>query len=190
MAQEQFVDTAAEMIVSMPQDLKATLRIVEDQDVSEEGRVLVSGAILHALSNANAIPGMRGILAHVGDALVLRLALERAEKGSPEAFAGHREDSPELFAPLNDQLTAARAFLGDLIGVLETAVDGVTKINHQGYTAKQCAVDDEAGRWLYDAVNEAIVEQLEFDEDEVHREARQVEQILPHLRSRLAASGT
>ena len=185
---KQFVDTAAEMIVSMPQDLKATLRIVEDQDVSEDGRVLVSGAILHALSNANAIPGMRGILAHVGDALVLRLALERAEKSSRDAFSEHREDSPELFAPLNDQLAEAREFLGETITVLETAVDGVVKINHQGYSAKQCVVDDEAGRWLYDAVNEAIVEQLEFDEDDVQREAKQVDQILPHLRSRMAAS--
>ena len=41
--------------------------------------------------------------------------------------------------------------------------------------------------WLYDAVHEAIVTGLELDEEDVARETRNVDRILPHLQSRVAA---
>lgn len=187
MSRDQFVDMVSESILSLPQDLKAILRVVEDPEVDDESRVQAAGALLHVLSGANAIPGMRGILAHVGDVLLLRLVLEETEKRSPDAIARHREESPELFSPLNDQMKTARDYLGELIEVLITASKGLSKLNHQGHTPEKCVHDTESSNWLYDAVHEAIVEQLEFDEDEVAREAKGVDKILPHLKSRLAA---
>jgi hypothetical protein len=72
--------------------------------------------------------------------------------------------------------------------VLDQAAAKVHELKHEGYTAKQCVRDEEAGKWLYDAVHEAIVEKLELDEDDVVRETKHVDQILPHLKSRVAAS--
>ncbi|MCA9580862.1 MAG: hypothetical protein KC416_03650 [Myxococcales bacterium] len=186
MPQERFAEVATEAILSLPQDLKAALRVVEDADVDDASRVAVAGAILHVLSNANAIPGTRGVLAHVGNVIVLRLVLERAIKASPEAMAAHQEDSPELFGPLPGQLEATRSYLTDLIGVLDKVADGVVKLSHQGHSAEQCARDMDESTWLYEAVQEAIVERLELDEDEVAREMKQVDTILPHLRSRMS----
>ena len=187
MAREEFVEAVSEAILSLPQDMKAVLRIVDDPDIDDESRVSAAGALLHVLSATNAIPGMRGILAYVDDILVLRLVLERIEKASPEAIARHRKESPEFFEPIASQLAAARAYLGDLMVVLDRAVDGVAKINHQGHVAAECVHDTEGGTWLYDAVHEALVEELEFDEDEVVREAKGVDRILPHLRTRVAS---
>lgn len=186
MSRERFVEWVSDAIVSLPQDMKAVLRIVEDPDVDDDSRVAVAGAILHVLSATNAIPGARGILAYIDDALVLRLVLERAQKASPDAMARHREESPELFATHEAGLASARAYLGELMDVLERAADGVPKLTHMGHAAKECVHDTEGSNWLYDAVQEAIVEQLEFDEDEVARETKQVDTILPHLKSRAA----
>ncbi|MCS6798068.1 MAG: hypothetical protein NZ898_06015 [Myxococcota bacterium] len=186
-AYESFVSVVRQWLLSLPQDAKALLRIVDDADVDDESRVLAAGALLHLLSSHNAIPGMRGILALVDDALVLRLVLERAESRSPDAMARHREQSPELFDPLAEQMRIARAYLGDLMSVLDRAVDALPRMQHQGHDARRCVHDTESSTWLYDAVQEAIVERLELREDDVARESKGVDRILPQLRSRLVA---
>ncbi|GAB5540277.1 MAG: hypothetical protein SangKO_000370 [Sandaracinaceae bacterium] len=175
-----------EGIMSLPQDMKAILRIVEDPDLADEHRTLAAGALLHVLSGQNAIPGMRGMLAYVDDVIVLRLVLERLEKAAPEVMAQHREDSPELMEPLERQMQAVRAYLGELLAVLDTAVDGMPNLNHQGHAAGQCARDEESSTWLYDAVHEALIDELDFDEDEVARELKNVDTIKRPLELRLA----
>ena len=187
MASERFRELITDGILALPQDLKVVLRVAEDPEISDEGRVAAAGALLHVLSSSNAIPGMRGTLAFVDDVLVLRLVLENIERSNPEAMARHREDSPELFVRFDEQLEAARAYLGELIVVLDKAAASVGTLKFEGYSAQQCGVDEDAMTWLYDAVQEAIVDQLEFDEDEVHREAKRVDEILPHLKNRVAA---
>ncbi len=189
MAAEGFEHMVRDAIVALPQDMKAVLRIAEDPEIDDAGRIAAAGGLMHVLSSSNAIPGMTGILAYVDDVLVLRLVLEKIETANPEAMARHREDSPELFADFDDQLKVTREYLGDLIQVLDGAANKVGELKHAGYTAKQCGVDEEALTWLYDAVQEAILEQLDFDEDEVARETKNVKMILPHLRTRVSAQG-
>lgn len=184
MSRDRFVEMVRDAIVSLPQDMKAVLRIVEDPDMEDEGRVAAAGALLHVLSASNAIPGARGILQYVDDVVVLRLVLEGIEKKYPEAMAHHREESPELFEPLEEDLVAVREHLGPSVVVLEKAAEGVSKLSHQGHTAKQCALDPDSSNWLYDAVQEAIVEELELDEDEVARETKHMSDLVKLLETR------
>lgn len=183
---ERFQELVREGILSLPQDIKAVLRIVEDPDIDDPGRVAAAGAILHVLSASNSIPGMRGTLGYVDDVLVLRLVLERIGKNNPEAFDRHRVDSPELLEPLEEELGVIRGYLGELVTVLEKAAEDVSKLSFQGHTPKGCVDDQDGGNWLYETVQEALVDQLDFDEDEVAREVKTVDRILPHLRTRLA----
>lgn len=184
MSQDDFEATVREAILSLPQDVKAVLRIVEDPDLDDEHRTLAAGALLHLLSGQNAIPGMRGLLAYVDDVLVLRLVLERLFRDAPEVMARHREESPELLEPLAEEMSIVRAYLGELLGVLEQACEGLPKLTHQGHSAKECALDDAGSTWLYDAVHEALVQELDFDEDEVTRAMKSVDQIVVPLRQR------
>lgn len=185
MSQEDFEATVREAMLSLPQDVKAVLRIVEDPDLDDEHRILAAGALLHLLSGQNAIPGMRGLLAYVDDVIVLRLVLERLDRDAPEVMARHREDSPELLEPLTEQMSAVRGYLGELLTVLERACDALPKLTHQGHTAAECALDDAGSTWLYDAVHEAIVQELDFGEDDVTRAVKNVEQIVRPLQQRL-----
>ncbi|MFW6052263.1 MAG: hypothetical protein ACODAU_13880 [Myxococcota bacterium] len=184
MSRDRFVEVMREAILSLPQDMKAVLRIVEDPDIEDDGRIDAAGALLHVLSASNAIPGARGILQYVDDAVVLRLVLEKIERRYPDALAHHREESPELFDPLEEDLQAIRAYLGDSVVVLERAAEAVSKLSHQGHTARQCALDPDAGNWLYDAVQEAIVEELELDEEEVTRETKHMSDLVKQLETR------
>lgn len=190
MSREQFVELVRETVLSLPQDMKAVLRIVEDPEIDDESRVAAAGSLLHALSSTNAIPGLRGLLAWVDDALVMRVVLARIAEKSPAAMKRHAEESPELLAPLPEQLKVARAYLGELMGVLERAADDVGKLTHEGHTAKECVYDEEAGTWLYDEVHGAIVDRLDFSEDEVARVAKTVDQVVAQLRQHVSARGS
>lgn len=175
-------------IVSLPQDMKAILRIVEDPDLEDDHRTLAAGALLHVLSGHNAIPGMRGMLAYVDDVIILRLTLEQLLRLAPDVMTQQREDSPELFEPLAEQMDAVRAYLGDLLGVLEKACEGLPELSHQGHSAAACAEDAEAAMWLYDAVQQAIIDDLDIEEDDVTRALRDVSQIRRPLEQRLESS--
>jgi len=173
-----------EALLSLPQDLKAMLRVVEDPDLDDAGRVLACGALLHALSGSNAIPGVKGTLALVDDVLVLRLCLERLAKSSPEVVKQHREHSPEIFEAWDVQLRAARTYFGDRMSVIEKAIDGLPRIQFQGHSARECARDQEGTTWLYDSVHEAIVEQFELPPDEIARAVKGVHELKNRLGQR------
>jgi uncharacterized membrane protein YkvA (DUF1232 family) len=184
MANEGFEAAMREAILSLPQDLKAMLRVMEDPDLDDASRVLACGALLHVLSGSNAIPGVKGTLGLVDDVLVLRMTLERIAKTSPDVVQSHREDSPEVFGAWDVQLGAARTYLGEKLSVVEKAIDGLPKIQFQGHSARECAKDQEAATWLYDSVHEAIVEQFEIPEDEVARAVKNAHEIKNRLSQR------
>jgi uncharacterized membrane protein YkvA (DUF1232 family) len=186
MVENGFAEAMRAAILSLPQDLKAMLRVLEDPDLDDQGRVIASGALLHVLSASNAIPGVKGTLALVDDVLVLRLALERIAATSPDVVSHHRDDEPDIFEPWQVQLDAARAYLGERgINVLAKAVDGLAKITFQGHSARECARDQEAATWLYDSVHEAIVEQFEIAPDEVTRAVKNSHEILAKVSQRV-----
>ncbi|MCA9609686.1 MAG: hypothetical protein KC619_29005 [Myxococcales bacterium] len=186
METQAFKDVMEDAILSLPPDMKATLRIVEDPDLDDEHRTLAAGALIHVLAASNAIPGMRGILAYVDDAIVLRLVLERLLVAAPDAMARHRADEPEMFELLDEQMEVIRAYLGDLLSVLDHAVDQLPELTHEGHSARDCARDPDATTWLYDAVHAALVDELELDEDDVARALKSVEQIRRPLEMRRA----
>jgi hypothetical protein len=57
-------------------------------------------------------------------------------------------------------------------------------LNHQGHQAAACIEDTESSTWLYDAVHEALIDEIDFDEEDVARELKQVDRILAPLASR------
>ncbi len=189
MPRHRFVEWLKEAILQLPQDMKAVLRVVEDPDLPDEARIAAAGALLHVLSGANAIPGVRGVLGYVDDVLLLRIVLQRIAEANGETMDKHRDGAPELLEGLQEDLALAREFLGDGMKVLERAADGLPKLTYQGHGAKQCVFDTDSGNWLYDSVYEAEVDRFEFDEDEVAREVKRVADILPTLQARAAALG-
>jgi hypothetical protein len=125
------------------------------------------------------------VLRHLGDVLSIRLVLHDVRERSPDAFQKHLQESPEMFEPLSDELDATRAYLDDRVSVLEEVVKKFPTLNHQGHQATACIEDAESSTWLYDAVHEALINEIDFDEDDVVRELKQVDRILAPLSSRV-----
>ncbi|MDH5673493.1 MAG: hypothetical protein OEZ06_15165 [Myxococcales bacterium] len=184
MSRARFIEFLEGAILGLPQHLKAALRLVDDPDIPDEGRLAVAGVLLHWMSGTNTIPGVRGgTLSLVDDVLLLRLAYERVEQVAPEVMAQHREDSPELFGNLADELETLRGYLGEGIQVLETAMSKIGLLKHQGLTSRQCVDDPEAGTALYEEVQAALVD-LDLEEDEVARDLKKIDPIVTSLKQR------
>jgi hypothetical protein len=181
-----FAELIQKGILTLPSHLKAALRLVDDPDIPDEGRVAIAGALLHWLSGSNSIPGVRGPLQLADDVLMLRLAYEQVEKVAPEAMARHRQDEPEVFEPLAGELALMREALGKGIAVLEKALSKMPKIKHQGLTAEQCVHDEAAGTELYEEVQTALVD-LELEEDEVARAVKGLGPVVEGLKARAQA---
>lgn len=180
-----FQDVLREGMLSLPHDLKAILRVVEDPDLDDAGRVLACGTILHVLSGQNAIPGTKGVLGYADDVILLRLLIERLRGTSPDVIKHHCDDSAETLGLFERQTKEVRAHLGEVMVVLDRAVDTMPKTAYEGHTAIECARDPEAATWLYDSVHEAIVERLELDPDAVSRALKSAGEIRGFLKQRL-----
>jgi hypothetical protein len=183
MSRERFVELMSPALSRFGQDLKSVLRIVEDPEMDDESRVAAAGALLHVISSSGVIPGVRGVLRHLGDVLLIRLVLNDVRERSPDAFQKHLQESSEMLEPLSDELDAMRAYLDDRVSVLEQAAKKFPKMNHQGHQATACIEDTDT--WLYDAVHEALIDEIDFDEEDVVRELKHVDRILAPLSSRV-----
>jgi len=172
-------------MLSLPQDCKAMLRLAEDPELDEASRVLACGALLHLLSGTNAIPGAKGVLALADDVIVLRLVVDRIAESSPEVARAHREDDPDVYEAMAEQLEAVRAELGELMVVLDRAVAHRAKLQFGGHDPVRCAGDEGGGTWLYDSVHEAIVERLELNEEAVNRAVKSAGDLKTYLKQRL-----
>ena len=185
MSRERFVELMTPALTRFSQDLKSVLRIVEDPEIDDESRIAAAGGLLHVMSSAGAIPGVRGVLRYLGDVLVIRVMLDRVRRSSPDTFERYVTESPEMLEPLSAELEAMRAYLGDRVDVLEKVVDKFPKLQHQGHQAAGCIGDTDSSNWLYEAVHEALIDEIEFDDDDVVRELKHVDLILDPLSARL-----
>lgn len=185
MVREQFLTFMRGAILALPQTLKAALRLAEDPDIPDEGRVLVAGAIVHWLSRTNTIPGVRGgALAYVDDVLVLMLAFERLTQLAPDVVERSRADSPELFETLADDLALTREYMGGAMQVLEQALGRVTKLKHMGRTPQQCVKDESAATMLYEEVMAALVD-YDPTPEAVGRELKDLDTVVDELRKKV-----
>ena len=182
MSREQLTDFLQAAITSLPQHLQAALRLMDDPDIPDEGRVLAAGSVMHFLSGSNSIPGVRGgALSYVDDVLILRIAYERIAKLAPEAMAKHRESSVDIFGELDSELALTRGELGKGFAVLERAADRLGQLKHRGIGPKQCVSDEEHATVLYEEVQAAMVD-VDLDEGAVSRALKQLGPVLEGLK--------
>jgi hypothetical protein len=182
MSREQLTVFLHAAITSLPQHLQAALRLMDDPDIPDEGRLLAAGSVMHFLSGSNSIPGVRGgALSYVDDVLILRISYERIEQLAPEAMQKHRESTPDVFGGLVEELALVREELGKSFAVLERAVDRLGQLKHRGIGPKQCVSDEEHATMLFDEVTAALVD-VDIEEGSVTRSLKQLGPVLEGLK--------
>jgi hypothetical protein len=133
------------------------------------------------------IPDTYGLLGQVDDVLIMRMTMAFALERVPGRADHYRERHVEVFETLSDDLGAARGYLGDVYPWLEGQLGRMPAIEFKGKRASGLLDDLDGGTWLYGVMAEAMLD-LEFDDDELHRELRKIDRILPVMQEKMGAT--
>lgn len=184
MSRDSFVQLVREALLTLPQTLKAMLKIVEDPEVPDAGRVLAAGVLVHWLSSTKTIPSAHGASSYVDDVLLISVVLDRIMALAPETFAHHQADLPTIFAAPNDAVKIIRGYLGSAMTVIDKTAAEVDKLRYKGRTVEQYVSDEQTGDRLYQEVQSALVE-LDIEETEILPVLKNIDAIFEPLRRRV-----
>lgn len=184
---EEFIGFLSRSITEISLDVKIMFAMMDDPEFTEETRSRVAGALLYLLAPGDLIPDTFGLLGQSDDSLVMRMTMAYVLRLRPERGDYYRERYPEVFGTLDQDLEIANNFLGDIFPWMENYLEKLVTIEFKGKKAKDVIEDVDANSWLYDELNEALLD-LEFDDDELNREMRRVDSILPVMEEKMNAS--
>jgi uncharacterized membrane protein YkvA (DUF1232 family) len=184
---EEFVEFLARSINELQQDVKILFEMLDDAEFNDNIRTRVAGALLYLLAPGDLVPDSFGALGHADDSLVLRMSMAATLRSNEERAGHYRDRYPEVFETMDRDLEVARAYLGDIYPWLEDWLEKLEALEYKGKRASVFVEEVEEGSWLYDEINEAMLD-LEFDDDELSRELRRIDRILPVLREKMEVS--
>ena len=184
-AREDFVGRYVRAVIDLPQDARVACELLDDDDVADDARAIVAGALLSLLQPGDLIPDTWGPLGMVDDAVTLRLAAARAAPAGSEIRQRQEQRFPAFFAELEPDLEAARAFLADTFALFDARLPRLAQAEHKGKRVEMVLHDPAARVWLFDEVDEVMTD-LEIAEDDLLVAMRRVDSLLTHLRRRLA----
>lgn len=184
---DEFIAFMTRGISEMSHDVKVLLDMFDDPEFEDETRLRAGGALLYLVAPGDLIPDTFGLLGQVDDALVMRMTMEYALKKKPERREHYLERYPEIFETIEEDLQTAANYLGEVYPWLDKWLDRLLKIEFKGKRADSLLDDVDSGSWLYDELNEALLD-LEFDDDDLNREMRRIDKILPVIQEKMGIS--
>ncbi|HEY5949835.1 MAG TPA: hypothetical protein VIV40_30275 [Kofleriaceae bacterium] len=162
-AESKFVELMRSWLVSLPHDLKIAFDAMDDENLPRAAREIATGAVIYVVSPNDAVSDRNNnIISYADDALLLRLALEKA-LGKGEDEQTFRARFPELFENLEDNLKLCKSVLGDLVTWLESKVGTLKTIDYKGKKVPAYLDNDEAREELFD---DGLVFRTDYPVDE------------------------
>ena len=162
-AESKFVELVRSWLVSLPHDLKIAFDAMDDENLPRTVREIATGAAIYVVSPNDAVSDRNNnIVSYADDALLLRLALDKA-LGKGEDEQAFRDRFPELFDNLEDNLKLCKSVLGDLVTWLESKVGGLKSIDYKGKKVPAYLDNDEAREQLFD---DGLVFRTDYPVDE------------------------
>ena len=162
-AESKFVELMRSWLVSLPHDLKIAFDAMDDENLPRTVREIATGAAIYVVSPNDAVSDRNNnIVSYADDALLLRLALDKA-LGKGEDEQAFRDRFPELFDNLEDNLKLCKSVLGDLVTWLESKVGGLKSVDYKGKKVPAYLDNDEAREQLFD---DGLVFRTDYPVDE------------------------
>jgi uncharacterized membrane protein YkvA (DUF1232 family) len=162
-AESKFVELMRSWLVSLPHDLKIAFDAMDDENLPRSAREIATGVVIYVVSPNDAVSDRNSnVVSYADDALLLRLALEKA-LGKGEDEVAFRDRFPELFENLEDNLKLCKSVLGDLVTWLESKVGSLKAMDYKGKKAPVFLDDDEAREELFD---DGLVFRTDYPVDE------------------------
>ena len=162
-AESKFVELMRSWLVSLPHDLKIAFDAMDDENLPRQVRETATGVVIYVVSPNDAVSDRaNNIVSYADDALLLRLALDKALTKTEDEQA-FRDRFPELFENLKENLDLCKSIMGDLMTWLEGKVGSLKAIDYKGRKAPTYLDNDEAREELFD---DGLVFRTDYPVDE------------------------
>ncbi len=163
-SESKFVELVRSWLVSLPHDLKIAFDAMDDENLPREVREVATGVAIYVVSPNDFIADRNdAVVSYADDALLLRLALQKALGKGGEDETAFRDRFPELFADLDESLALCKTVMGDLMPWLESKVSGLSAIEYKGKKAPVYLDNEEARETLFD---DGLVFRTDYPVDE------------------------
>ena len=162
--ESKFVELVRNWLVSLPHDLKIAFDAMDDENLPRPVREVAAGVVAYVVGPNDSVSSDRNdtIVSYADDALLLRLALQKA-LGKGEDEEAFRQRFPELFEELDENLGLCKTVRGDLMTWLESKVAALPKLDYKGKKVAKYLDDDEARGQLFD---DGLVFRTDYPVDE------------------------
>ncbi len=161
--ESKFVELVRGWLVSLPHDLKIAFDAMDDENLPRPVREVAAGVAAYIVKpNEHISDKQDAIISYADDALLLRLALQKA-LGSGEDEQAFRDRFPELFDDLDENLTLCKSIMGELMTWLEGKVKLLGTIEYKGKKIAVYLDNDEAREQLFD---DGLVFRTDYPVDE------------------------
>lgn len=162
-AESKFVELVRSWLVSLPHDLKIAFDAMDDENLPRPARELATGLVIYIISPKDSVADRNDIVVgYADDALLLRLALQKALEGGEDEKA-FRDRFPELFEGLDDNLKLCKSVMGDLMAWLEQKVGSLRTGTYKSKKLPVYLDDEEAREQLFD---DGLVFRTDYPVDE------------------------
>lgn len=161
--ESKFVELVRAWLVSLPHDLKIAFDAMDDENLPRPVREVAAGVIGYVISPNDSVTDRNdAVVSYADDALLLRLALQKALGGGEDEQA-FRERFPELFTELEENLTLCKSVMGELMTWLEGKVPGLAASEYKGKKVAKYLDDEELRETLFD---DGLVFRTDYPVDE------------------------
>ena len=162
-AESKFVELVRSWLVSLPHDLKIAFDAMDDENLPRAVREIAAGVVMYVIAPNDSVSDRNdAVVSYADDAMLLRLALEKA-LGQGEDEKAFRERFPELFSDLEENLKLCKSVLGDLMTWLEAKVGTLKTIEYRGKKVPTYLDNDEEREQLFD---DGLVFRTDYPVDE------------------------
>lgn len=162
--QQRCLETFPQWLAGLPDDARALLLALEDEDLPEVHRRWVAAGLSYLVKSLDLIPDGVEELGFIDDAFVLRVACARAVN----AVQIEADIADSVIARLASETELIEAYLGDLHSRLSAYVASLPGASVRGRSVEQVVFDKEVRHELAHEVETwaAVFEVPNFSRDE------------------------
>lgn len=183
---EKIVNVLVENIETMNDDIKILFTLLDDADIEDNLRELAAGSLIYFLSPGDIIPDTFGnILSMFDDILISKIVTLEILENSKEKGDFYKSTYADQYNKMNSEIGLIKDYLGEeIFNYFKGRLRKLPQISFKGKKAKIFLRDMEAATWLYDEVNEALLDK-DFATDEIRRDAQKVDKLIPILKNKV-----
>ena len=167
--------------------VKLLFQFVDDADLEDDLRELSAGSLLYLLAIGDVIPDKFGTaLSYLDDIIIAKLTIYEVLKELKRRELYYKEEYKELFGKVEKELKEIEEIFGkEILDWFRDWLKRLPNITYKGKKAGSIIKNIDFAYWLYDEVNEKLLDIEEVSPQIIKQELLKIDKVLSHLKEKI-----